>query len=572
MQILKVLLVVFLVINITTGFFFKKKKKVYVHHPPAVQQPQYPYGYAYNYYYQPAPYYYYQPTSVYTAQVPATYPEPVHTVAPVAYQAGSYAGSSHQQPLPAYQAASYAGSSHQQPLPAYPAASYYGSSHQQASAVSQAASFAGSSHQQASAVSQAASFAGSSTQQALPAFEAVSFNGNSNQQALPAFGSIRLNSNSNQHALPAVDSNGNSRNVEVVPSVGFRMGTVTNVIEVLKSEGRHIELPAEIVPVNDAAPLPVFSAQNQGRTANTETLSSRIQESDPLLGTVVEEVQQPITVSEDSQDDTAEVIQELPPSVSGGANLIVLPDSAGDNVELPVRIEETAGLPADNAGTILVSVNNDQTVTLPETDDQTVGLGDASLVAVDLPEANDQSLGPVAGGQTVSFAGASVFNVGSAVDVDQTGDLAVNVGGTEGLSLDGDQTLNVPVDDVQTVGLRIGDDTDLSTAGGDSKPATVNTRDGSSDESGKANAQPELSSVAIVPNRLSDNVVTYQLQSPDVEPLSFPEVQQVLQKLLQRDNFEEKRLKKDVTSSGGYKTSKGVQIDPQVSYSRVARQ
>uniref|UniRef100_A0A8W7P9P4 Uncharacterized protein n=1 Tax=Anopheles coluzzii TaxID=1518534 RepID=A0A8W7P9P4_ANOCL len=458
MQILKVLLVVFLVINITTGFFFKKKKKVYVHHPPAVQQPQYPYGYAYNYYYQPAPYYYYQPTSVNTAPVPATYPEPVHTVAPVAYQqpdyqAANYAGSSHQQPLPAYQAASNAGSSHQQPLP-----------------VSHAVNFAGSSHQQATAVSQAASFAGSSTQQALPAFEAVSFNGNSNQQALPAFGSIRLNSNSNQQALPAVESNGNSRNVEVIPSVGFRMGTVTNVIEVLKSEGRHIELPAEIVPINDTAPLPVFTAQSQGRTANTETLSSRIQESEPLLGTVVEEVQQPITVSEDIQDDTAEVIQELPPSVSGGANLIVLPDSAGENIELPVRIEETAGLPADNAG------------------------------------------------------------------------------------------------------LRIGDNTDLSIAGGDTKPATANTRDGSSDESGKANAQPVLSSVAIVPNRLSSNVVTYQLQSPDVEPLSFPEVQQVLQKLLQRDNFDEKRLKKDVTSSGGYKTSKGVQIDPQVSYSRVARQ
>uniref|UniRef100_A0ABK8G7Y1 Uncharacterized protein n=1 Tax=Anopheles gambiae TaxID=7165 RepID=A0ABK8G7Y1_ANOGA len=561
MQILKVLLVVFLVINITTGFFFKKKKKVYVHHPPAVQQPQYPYGYAYNYYYQPAPYYYYQPTSVNTAPVPATYPEPVHTVAPVAYQqpnyqAASYAGSSHQQPLPAYQAASNAGSLHQQPLP-----------------VSHAVNFAGSSHQQATAVSQAASFAGSSTQQALPAFEAVSFNGNSNQQALPAFGSIRLNSNSNQQALPAVESNGNSRNVEVIPSVGFRMGTVTNVIEVLKSEGRHFELPAEIVPINDTAPLPVFTAQSQGRTANTETLSSRIQESEPLLGTVVEEVQQPITVSEDIQDDTAEVIQELPPSVSGGANLIVLPDSAGENIELPVRIEETAGLPADNAGTILVSVNSDQTVSVPETDDQTVGLADASLVAVDLPEANDQSLGlPVADGQTVSLAGASVFNVGSAVNVDQTVDLPVNVDETEGLSLDGDQTLNVPVDDVQTVGLRIGDNTDLSIAGGDTKPATANTRDGSSDESGKANAQPVLSSVAIIPNRLSSNVVTYQLQSPDVEPLSFPEVQQVLQKLLQRDNFDEKRLKKDVTSSGGYKTSKGVQIDPQVSYSRVARQ
>uniref|UniRef100_A0A182UH75 Uncharacterized protein n=1 Tax=Anopheles melas TaxID=34690 RepID=A0A182UH75_9DIPT len=547
--ILKVLLVVFLVINITTGFFFKKKKKVYVHHPPAVQQPQYPYDYAYNYYYQPAPYYYYQPTSVNTAPVPATYPEPVHPVEPVAYQAASYAGSYHQQPLPAYQAASYDGSSHQQ-----------------ASAVSQAVNFAGSSHQQASAVSQAASFAGSSTQQALPAFEAVSFNGNSNQHALPAFESIRLNSNSNQQALPAVGSNGNSKNVEVVPSVGFRMGTVTNVIEVLKSEGRHIELPAEIVPVNDAASLPVFSAQSQGQNANTETLSSRIQESEPLLGTVVEEVQQPIIVSEDSQDNTAEVIQELP--VTG----IVLPDSAGDNIELPVRIEETAGLPADITGTILVSENNDQTGTLPETDDQTVGLADASLVAVDLPEANDQSLGSVAGGQTVSLAGASVFNVGSTVDVDQTGDLPVNVDGTVGLSLDDDQMLNVPVDDVQTVGLRIGDDTDLSIAGGDTKPATVNTRDGSSDESGKANAQPVLSSVAIVPNRLSENVVSYQLQSPDVEPLSFPEVQQVLQKLLQRDNFDEKRLKKDVTSSGGYKTSKGVQIDPQVSYSRVARQ
>uniref|UniRef100_A0A182LXU0 Uncharacterized protein n=1 Tax=Anopheles culicifacies TaxID=139723 RepID=A0A182LXU0_9DIPT len=55
--------------------------------------------------------------------------------------------------------------------------------------------------------------------------------------------------------------------------------------------------------------------------------------------------------------------------------------------------------------------------------------------------------------------------------------------------------------------------------------------------------------------------------------LSFPEVQQLLNELIKNEEFDAKRLtKKDTVSSGGAQSTKSVEIDPQVSYSRVVRQ
>ncbi|XP_050080533.1 uncharacterized protein LOC126568119 [Anopheles maculipalpis] len=333
MQILKVLLVVLVAVNLTTGFFFPKKKKIYIHHPaPAPVYPQY----TYSYYYQPIPYYYYEPV--------------------------------------------YVATHHPTPAPVHP------------------------------------------------------------KEDKPE--------------------------VEIVPSVGFQMGTKTDVIEVLKSPGVEVQ---PVQPVQTDAGSTTVIIDEIKPDANDVKLSS---------GGVV-----PIVNSEASAQSSFSSTDLLINSVPSVSDIDVRGSFNGnsDNTKRGASTVEVYKSPGEYIEFPPVAIQND---------DETLS---ALLTDQAFPPNSDLS------SSLSSFSASQSFAQSQALT----------------------STL----------------------------------------------ADSEQDSVFAAS---SDSVS--HVKPPSEDALAFPEVQQVLRELLNTKNFDEKRFKKDTTTSGGVPQRQSVQIDPEISYSKVVRQ
>ncbi|XP_052899974.1 calphotin-like [Anopheles moucheti] len=260
----------------------------------------------------------------------------------------------------------------------------------------------------------------------------------SSKQALPVF-------------EPASFNTGASKNVEIVPSLGFQMGTKTDFIEIYKSEGKYIELPSETVPIDDV-------------------------------------------------DSIAPIVPSAIPNVAGGVTTLIHLNSA-----VP---EKSDPLP--------ILVPNAETTVIDST-------GNAPAIRIDAEDAE-----PITIDEKVEVPPQSVEI-------------------TEAIS-SAPLIETVVEDEISTTEAAI------AAVSNDAPPSNVvllNTGD----------------SVQVSPS-----AETGELGSTPLDVLQFPEVQQLLNELIKNEEFDGKRFNVGTITDGDLQSSKTVEIDPQVSYSRVVRQ
>uniref|UniRef100_A0A182VSN1 Uncharacterized protein n=1 Tax=Anopheles minimus TaxID=112268 RepID=A0A182VSN1_9DIPT len=385
MQILKVLLVVVLWVNLTTGLFFTKKK-VHVHHPPPVY-PQYaaPHQNTYGYNYQPIPYYNYEPVNA----APAP-PVPLTHSAPPTYSTPS-----------------------EHPAPPAPLAA--------------------------------------PVPPAIPAIHAV--------PAAPCNDPSHVTHLSNKQALPVFEPasfTSSSKNIEVIPAVGFMMGSTTDVIEVHKSEGKYIELPVETVQT----------------VANIPTSNKKVKnkEKPPAKTTLIK-----LNSDEFAQSNSTAVLVPKTSVVNDAPKEIIKPKAV-----------------------------------------------DEGVLAIDVRTADE-----------------NIELLSKTMENNQNNSSAQQIG-----------KVILPVDDMFS-----------------GKENTPELKDAPI-----ANVLLNMRVLKQASASAGTSVLVDELDSSSLEALTFPEVQQLLNELIRHEEFDEKRLEKDTVSSDGASTTKLVEIDPQVSYSRVVRQ
>ncbi|XP_053661535.1 uncharacterized protein LOC128710501 [Anopheles marshallii] len=277
---------------------------------------------------------------------------------------------------------------------------------------------------------------------------------------VPSTDSSQVTHSSSKQALPVFEpasfNAGASKNVEIVPSLGFQMGTKTDVIEIYKSEGRYIELPSETVPIDDT-------------------------------------------------DSIAPIIPSVIPNVDSG-------------VQLPTQ-------------TTLIELNSAVPV---ESDSLPILLPNVETAVLD---SNDNSP-------------------------------AVRVG-VEAIE---PRTMDEKVEEPpQSVQITQSDSSEqlITTVIEDTNPTTEAAT------AGVSNDEP-LSDVVLLNSggsvQVSPSTETGELGSTPLDVLQFPEVQQLLNELIKNEQFDEKRFNIGTISNGDLESTKPVEIDPQVSYSRVVRQ
>lgn len=150
-------------------------------------------------------------------------------------------------------------------LPARPAPSLLAISDAVASVQSiPLTSFSSGSSSSSSATSHSSSFGGTGSGtigvQGLPAFEPAHF-----AAERPSFASSSSGASSGSSfvSLPAIAAGPGAGPVEVVPAIGYKMGSSTDYIEVIKSEGQYLALAPETASiVSDVQLIPVGAIQS----------------------------------------------------------------------------------------------------------------------------------------------------------------------------------------------------------------------------------------------------------------------------------------------------------------------
>ncbi|XP_049300256.1 uncharacterized protein LOC125773101 [Anopheles funestus] len=284
----------------------------------------------------------------------------------------------------------------------------------------------------------------------------------SRKQALPVFEPVKFT--------------GKTKNVEIVPSMGFHMGTKTDVIEVYKSPGKYIQLPPETVTNTDTKRVP-------NRRTKTSKPSAR-PSAKPSARPGARLTGRPTKLTAKVGGKKKSPVKTTTIQLSG--------DSANSNAAATV-VPRAAPSLVDTASTGFIDQNSQAIESAPlAIDVRTVG-DDFKLEGVTLPVNGEFS------------AAENAFTT-------------------------------VPFDAPLPDGL--------------------------------LNAKVlEQGSASIATSGLAD-----ESNSAPVDALTFPEVQQLLNELLKHEEFDEKRLERAGRSTDDAESTKTVEIDPQVSYSRVVRQ
>uniref|UniRef100_A0A182RM15 Uncharacterized protein n=1 Tax=Anopheles funestus TaxID=62324 RepID=A0A182RM15_ANOFN len=288
----------------------------------------------------------------------------------------------------------------------------------------------------------------------------------SRKQALPVFEPVKFT--------------GKTKNVEIVPSMGFHMGTKTDVIEVYKSQGKYIQLPPETVTNTDTKRVP-----------NRRTKTSK---------------PPPKLIAKPSAK----------PSARPGARL------TGRPTKLTAKV---GGKKKSPVKTTTIQLSGDSAT--------------SNAVAAVEPRAAP-----------------------SLVDTASTGFIDQNSQAIESGAIPID--VRTVGDDFKLEGVTLPVNGEFSAA----ENAFTTVPFDAPLPDGLLNAKVlEQGSASIATSGLAD-----ESNSAPVDALTFPEVQQLLNELLKHEEFDEKRLERASRSSDDAEATKTVEIDPQVSYSRVVRQ
>uniref|UniRef100_A0A182ILM1 Uncharacterized protein n=1 Tax=Anopheles atroparvus TaxID=41427 RepID=A0A182ILM1_ANOAO len=659
MQLLKVLLVVLLAVNLSSGFFFKKKK-VYVHQPAPA--PVYRYAY---YPPPPAPVYQYQSHHQPPAVAPgyaSYYNQPVTAAEGYSYHAAPAYPVAAPHPAPAYSAPAPAPAQAYAPYPpsGVPASHYSAPVAHPPTAPKPLVSSPPKPAQTGPALIPAApvltpvevpvlappapelipaapvltpveipvlappapvlipaapvltpvevpaptgpapplildpvqTSVGSSVisnAQNLPVFEPATFQ----SSALPLGGSYSVvpsigteltlsgfqgGSQGSSQVGNSVDTSG----FEIVPSMLVQSGRVTDSIEVVRSVG--YELPPESIRIDNEA---VGSIGNEAFTSSTNGQLNR-----PSFNVINLENPRPNNVESGGAINLEAQTFNAPSAVNENRVPFSIRTSLNSdnnynpsvNAVVPVRdypeprSSSTVDVGAENTGFSFV----DNTLTANSPADNSDGVSFIQVEQAGNPGSDDamQEPNPTLDSSfnVINLDNPRPNNAGSSVDVTSETDVNLVNQGRDNAREFEDSSLNNPENDrfeqVDRDNLKVGNV--VAAPLGRTPPA------GRIAEQTNGEVRPPPSSAAESVDFVNDSVepnneVSLRLsdtdKDTDLDPLSFPEVQQLLKELgNEQQTKQDARSKKHISPDGNLQVYKSVEIDPHVSYSRVARQ